>query len=118
MTRDLQQQLIRKYLLGAPLDAAQQRSLEERLLTEDDFCEEMDIAEEELIDQYLSNELSASERASFEQAFLNTIERQQKFSVARTLNRYAETKADGHLAPAGKDDAELRTTGARDASND
>jgi CHAT domain-containing protein len=118
MTRDLQRQLIRQYLLGAPLDASQQRSLEERLLTEDDYCEEMDIAEDELIEQYLSNELSASERASFEQAFLNTVERRQKFSVARALNRYAETKAEVHPAPAGKDGVELSTIGARDAEDD
>src|SRR5205807_3250397 len=118
MTRDLQQQLIRQYLLGAPLDASLQRSLEERLLTEDDYCEEIDIAEDELIEQYISNELSANERASFEQAFLNTVERRQKFSVARTLNRYAETKAEAHPSRAGKDGVELSTTGARDAEDD
>jgi tetratricopeptide (TPR) repeat protein len=117
MTQELQQQLLRQYLLGAPLDASQQQSIEERLLTDDDFCEEIDIAEDELIEQYLGNELSASERARFEQDFLNTIERQQKFSVARTLNRYAATKSEAHSTSAETDGAKLNTTGAGDAEN-
>lgn len=118
LTQDLQQQLLRQYLLGAPLDEAVERSIEERLLTDDDFCDEIEIAEDELIEQYLGNELSASERARFEEDFLNTIERQQKFSVARTLNRYAATKAEVDSAPAEKGSVGVRVIGARDNEND
>src|SRR5713101_4947943 len=114
MTHEVQQQLLRQYLLGAPLEEAQQQSIEERLLTDDDFCEEIDIAEDELIEQYLGNELSASERVRFEEDFLNTIERRQKFSVARTVNRYAATKTEVRSAPAKEEGVELSTIGARD----
>jgi tetratricopeptide (TPR) repeat protein len=116
--QEVQQQLLRQYLLGAPLDAAQQQSIEERLLTDDDFCEEIDIIEDELIEQYLGNELSASERVRFEEDFLNTIERRQKFSVARTVNRYAAAKTEVRSAPAEEDGVESSTIGARDAEND
>ena len=91
MTQDLQQQLLRRYLLGVTLAAAQRRGVEERLLTDDDFCEEFEAAEDELIDQYLCDELSAAERARFERNFLSTTERRQKLTLARALNRRRRT---------------------------
>jgi CHAT domain-containing protein len=84
-----EQEAIRKYLLGELLDAEQERALEERLLTDDDFCEQIEIAEDELIERYLGDELSPGEREQFEQNFLSTTERKQKLSVARSVNRYA-----------------------------
>jgi CHAT domain-containing protein len=84
-----EQEAIRKYLLGELLDAEQECALEERLLTDDDFCEQIEIAEDELIEGYLGDELSPGEREQFEQNFLSTTERRQKLSVARSINRYA-----------------------------
>jgi len=89
-----QLQLLRQYLLGEPLAAAECSKFEERLLTDDEFCEQVDLAEDELIDQYLSAGLSVEERALFEQRFLVTDERQVKFKIARSLNRYATTKVE------------------------
>jgi len=93
MTEDLQLQMLKQYLLGEPLAEERRHGIEERLLTDEEFCEQVEIAEDELIEQYLGEELSAAERTKFEQNFLNTTERRQKFSVARTLNRYATAKA-------------------------
>ena len=92
-----EQQLVRKYLLGIlPSDRLAQ--LEERLLSENELYEELLIAEDELIDQYLSNQLSNSERATFESYFLLTPERQQKIRFARTLERYVSAADAKNIA--------------------
>ena len=93
MTQASEQQRVRQYLLGELRDAEQCRVIEERLLTDNDFCEQIEIAEDELIEQYLDGELSESEQMRFEQYFLNTKERRQKFSVARSINRYATSQS-------------------------
>ena len=91
------QQLVRKYLLGTlPPDRLAQ--LEERLLSENELYEELLIAEDELIDQYLSNQLSDSERTTFESSFLLTPERQQKLRFARTLKRYVSAADPKNIA--------------------
>ncbi|MCU1268324.1 MAG: hypothetical protein JWM21_4642 [Acidobacteria bacterium] len=76
-----------QYLLGQarPED---QSSFEERLVTESEFYDELLIAEDELIDQYLSGELSESERESFENHFMLTPERQGKVRFGRAFNKY------------------------------
>jgi len=107
MTQELQLQLLKQYLLGESLDEEQRRDIEERLLTDEDFCEQADIVEDELIEQYLGEELSAVQRTQFEENFLSTTERRQKFIVARSLNRYATAKAavetDAVVQDASKD---------------
>src|ERR1700682_2490180 len=82
-----EQETIRLYLLGqAPLEDSSK--VEERLLTDGEFYQELLIVEEELIDRYLSGELSESERESFEPHFLLPPERQQKLRFARSLKKY------------------------------
>ncbi len=65
--------------------------LEERLMSDKGFYEELLIVEDELIDEYLEGDLSASERESFENHFLLTPERQHKVRFGRALNRYITT---------------------------
>jgi hypothetical protein len=77
----------RLYLLGK-LDENKQAQIEERLLTDDTFYDELSIAEDELTDQYLANELSDEERRGFETHFLSAPERRQKLRFARSLRRY------------------------------
>jgi hypothetical protein len=102
-----EQQLVRKYLLGIlPPDRLAQ--LEERLLSENELYEELLIAEDELIDQYLSNQLSNSERATFELHFLVTPERQQKIRFARTLKRYVSAAEPKNIAAAASPESPLR----------
>lgn len=84
------QATIRQYLLGK-LTGDSQQKVEERLLTEDDLFEEMEIAEDELIDEYHAGELSKNDRERFEQNFLATPERQEKVRFSRSFNRYLRT---------------------------
>ena len=81
------QKSIRRYLLKQLSDAEQQE-VALRLLTDDDFSTELEIAEDELIDQYLAGELSRNDRISFEQNFLTSPERAGKLKSAQALQRY------------------------------
>lgn len=84
--------ILKQYLLGL-LTTEQQTPLEERLLTDVAFCENISVAEDELIDQYLSSDLTDAERESFERHFLLAPERQRKLRFARTLRRYVGAEA-------------------------
>lgn len=96
-TNGTQQQTIRDYLLGILL-AEQQAQFEERLLTSDQVYEELVIVEDELIDEYLREELSASDRESFESHFLAAPEHQEKVRFARTFTKYVA--AESAVGPA------------------
>jgi len=78
---------IKLYLLGNLSEDIGKR-VEERLLTEESFFEELLIAEVELIDEYVAGDLSGGDRLRFEQHFLLTPERRQKLGFAQALRRY------------------------------
>ena len=82
-----EQESLRKYLLGI-LPPGEIAALEERLLTDAVFYDELLMVEDELIDQYLSGEQSPAERESFEAHFALAPERQQKVRFARALKKY------------------------------
>jgi hypothetical protein len=84
---------LRLYLLGL-LPQERARPLEERLLSDGSFYEELVIAEDELIDEYLDGELDGRELERFNGHFLNSPHRMSRVRFARTLKRYvAETDA-------------------------
>ena len=97
---------IRTYLLGG-LDAEDQRTVEELLVTGASLYDELLVAEDELIDEYLANELLESEQDNFERHFLCAPERLQKLRFARTFRRYvskatrtiSQSEAQSSLAP-------------------
>jgi methionine-rich copper-binding protein CopC len=78
---------VRQYLLGHLSEEIHQQ-FEERLLVEDSFLEELLVAEEELIDDYLKGDLSDDDRLSFEQHFLSSSERHQNLRFAMALSQY------------------------------
>ena len=78
---------IRQYLLGQ-LGEEGQQDIEQRLLREDDLFQELEIAEEELIDEYVDQALSTAERKQFESYFRSTSERESKLEFATALHRY------------------------------
>ena len=93
---------IRQYLLGL-LVPEHRPAVEERLLTDDAFYEELLIVEDELIDQYVADRISQAERERFEAHFLVTPERWKKVRFARTLKRCVAAGGEG----ASEDAAEL-----------
>ena len=86
-----EQNAVQQYLLGL-LPPEQQPALEERLLTDEAFFNELLIAEDELIDHYLSGRVSGAERESFESHFLLPPERRKKLRFARALRRCVAAK--------------------------
>jgi hypothetical protein len=78
---------IRRYLLGM-LGQEEQAQFEVQLLADGECFEELLVAEDELIDDYINGALSEPERQKFEHYFLASPERQQKIRFARTLKNY------------------------------
>ena len=74
---------IRDYLLGR-LSEEEQEKIEERLMVEDDFFEELEISKGELIEEYHAGELSQDEHQWFQRHYLATPEgkRRHIFTLA------------------------------------
>lgn len=79
---------IRKYLLGHIQVEDERRKIEERLMLDDDYFEEILMEEEELIQDYADGHLNADERRRFEKHFFISEERRQKIKFAMALRRY------------------------------
>ena len=91
MNPNVDKQEMRNYLLGT-LEVDRRAALEERILSDPQFYEELLVSEEDLIDQYLGNKLSPSERQQFETYFLITAERQNNLRFGRLLRRYLDSQ--------------------------
>jgi anti-sigma-K factor RskA len=88
---------IRQFLLGTLSEDARQK-VEERLMTEDGFLEELTLAESGLMDDYVCERLGDDERAEFERNFLSTEERRRQLSFTLALGRYADAHAPASAA--------------------
>lgn len=87
---------IRRYLLGQlPVD--KKTAFEEEYFLNAATLMQMEIAEEELIDDYLAQQLSRDERRSFEQFFLTTPQRKEKLHFAEALREHSQgaSRRDG-----------------------
>src|SRR5215207_2301178 len=90
----------RLYLLGQlGLERDSQR-VEERMLTESDYCEELLVVEDELIDEYISGSLTPDERDKFERHFLSAPERVRKLKFARVFSDYVADAREAQTPPA------------------
>lgn len=102
--------LTRSYLLGA-LSAEEQQHVEERMLTDDEFFQQLLVAEDDLFDEYVRGELTEEEKRLFQNNFLAAQERQQGLQFAEALNRYVST-----AAPAGSEAPSLDVKWPRQTS--
>lgn len=82
---DHDQARIRDYLLGHLSDEEQEK-IEERLMTEDDLFDELEISKGELIEEYCAGELSHDDHRWFEQHYLASADGKQTHAVAVALN--------------------------------
>jgi hypothetical protein len=78
--------LRRQYLLGT-LSEDERARLEESYLSDDDAFEEMETTETELVDAYVRDELSPSERALLKTRLLTSPKLLEKAKFARTLEK-------------------------------
>jgi len=79
--------MTRRYLLGQLTDDEEQR-FEERLLSEDDFFQEVELTKDELAQEYASGELAAKERKWLQENFLASSEGKQRHEFAKTFDHY------------------------------
>ena len=87
---------IHDYLMGR-LTPERAEQIEQRILTDDAFHEEVEIVEEELLDRYAQGRISGEERLLFDRHFFASPLRKQKLTFARAL----QTKIDSEKnAPA------------------
>lgn len=94
---------IRAYLLGAELPAGAQDRIEQRLVAEDNYLEQVLSIEDELIDSYLGDTLTSAEARFFQQHFLRSSRRRHKVrlfeSWAKGAARHQNSQRRLHGTP-------------------
>src|SRR6185369_8091796 len=83
-----EQYLIRQYLLGG-LNDDERDQLEQRVITNPDYKEEVLITEEELLEEFVTGALSAPEAESFTKMYTSSPGQWRKVKIAQALNTYA-----------------------------
>jgi hypothetical protein len=90
MAADLNnEKLIARYLLG-DLPEEQQVAIEDRAFADKDYLALVTAVENDLIDEYVRQELSPTERQQFERQFLASAERRKRVEFAKVLARVPE----------------------------
>lgn len=85
-------QVITKYLLGT-LPETEAESFDELSFTDDEFAQALKSVENELIDLYVSGELTGAARESFKSHYLASATRREKVKFAQALSAFAENEA-------------------------
>ncbi|HXU38993.1 MAG TPA: hypothetical protein VN937_21745 [Blastocatellia bacterium] len=96
---------IRRYLLQ-DLTESERQIVEERMMTDSDFFEEVTFAEDELVAEYARKGLKGAERRKFEDSFLTTPRGRQDLDFNRAFNRYI---SKGPVAFADRDKSQPRS---------
>lgn len=79
---------IRHYLLGE-LSEQEREQVEHRLMSDDDLYQQLLLAEDDLIDEYVSDTLPEQDRAKFSRRFLQVPELRQDVRSTMALRKYA-----------------------------
>jgi hypothetical protein len=83
---------MRRYLLGELLPE-EQSELQERLFLDSEYFQYLRMAEDDLIDDYVYEELTPDERERFDNYFLATPERYESLRIASALKKYTSKNA-------------------------
>src|SRR5215204_6709764 len=81
-------QKLKNYLLGE-LPAADAEAFDELSFTDEKFGADLNAAENDLIDAYLTNDLSVADLKKFESVYFATEHRREKIEFARALQTFA-----------------------------
>ena len=85
-----------RFLLGQ-LSEPERSALEERFFKDDAVFEDLEIAEEELIERYLDNRLEAADRASFEQVITTVPRLRERVAFARMLAKKVDASKPAYV---------------------
>ncbi len=92
MNNDVQQEMkLRRYLLGE-LPLEEQVLVEQRLFLDSEYAELQQAVKDDLIDEYLVDELRGSEREEFVNHFLRVPEHGADLRIAEALKKYLATE--------------------------
>src|SRR5215467_11173031 len=94
--KNLNPELIVRYLLGEPVSDNQQAEIERRLFDDDEFLEEVQAIELQLMARYLRNDLSPREHELFESHFLLSQERRNALEFVRGLSNALDSAERTH----------------------
>lgn len=92
---------IRRYLLG-DLSEAELLQVEDRLMTEKNFCDKVAILEEELIEDYLGHALTVDELRQFEASFASLPAMHDRIEFVKAVRESALKKTPVIISAAGK----------------
>jgi tetratricopeptide (TPR) repeat protein len=84
---------IREYLLGRISDETTLEALEDLLFADEEFCSQVALAEDEIINGYVLGQLDAADAASLEATLGNDPERRFKLDLARKVREKALAKS-------------------------
>lgn len=77
--------IVRDYLLGRVTDEQTLEEIETQLFEDEDFCAQMELAEDEIIDDYVLGRLSAEDASSFEDILAYDPELRSKVALTKGL---------------------------------
>lgn len=88
---DLSSEALIAYLLGS-LPEAEAEQFDEMSLTDDDFAQQLSVAEKDLLDAYVQRELSTSHLEQFNNYYLASPIRRSRVQLAEALQAFAEAQ--------------------------
>ncbi len=81
--------VLRQYLLGYLEDEVSLGRIETRLMTDDQFADEVGLAESQLIENYLDGDLNDQDRTRFDRHFLASPQRRSELRLTRDLRKFS-----------------------------
>lgn len=81
--------MVREYLLRRITDEATLEAIEELMFTDDQFCNQVALAEDGLINDYVLGKLNAADSASFEETLTTDQERRRQTSFTQEIRKRA-----------------------------
>lgn len=89
---------IREYLLGRLTTESALSEIEELLFVNDEFCAEVQAAEDEIVNDYVFGRLNEQDTSSFEKTLLNNPERKLSVDLANALKEKARAEVSAKAA--------------------
>lgn len=83
---------LKEFLLGAITLEEAREKVEQRLMLDEEYLEDMLAVEEELIQNYVDGKLSPAEKLAFEKNFLISAERRGRVKFARAFRTYVDAQ--------------------------
>jgi tetratricopeptide (TPR) repeat protein len=95
------EQTIRDYLLGRVSDETTLEAIEDRLFTDEEFCSQVALAEDELINDFVLDYLNATDATTFQATLAHHPERRSKVELTQALRAtaFARKRAAAEAKP-------------------